>query len=100
MTPEFFTVWLQSDPLNPALAVAAGALLAYLVARFFVARGLIYLTTRTKNQWDDILVKHLRPYRLAALAPLLIVYYFSYLWPDNEVILSKGSLFLVLWLSV
>ena len=100
MIPEFFTDWLQSDPLNSTLAVAGGALLAYVIARFFVARGLIYLTTRTRNQWDDILVKHLRPYRLAALAPLLIVYYFSYLWPDNEVILSKGSLFLVLWLSV
>jgi len=100
MTPEFFTDWLQSDPLNPTLAVAAGALLAYLIARFFVARGLIYLTTRTRNQWDDILVKHLRPYRLAALAPLLILYYFSYLWPENEILLSKGSLFLILWLSV
>jgi miniconductance mechanosensitive channel len=100
MTPEFFTVWLQSDPLNPALAVAAGALLAYLVARFFVARGLIYLTTRTKNQWDDILVKHLRPYRLAALAPLLILWYYAYLWPDSEILLSKLALFLILWLSI
>ena len=100
MTPEFFTDWLQSDPLNPALAVAAGALLAYLVARLFVARGLIYLTTRTKNQWDDILVKHLRPYRLAALAPLLILWYYSYLWPESEVLLSKLALFLILWLSI
>jgi len=100
MNIDFFFEWLNRNPLNPVLAVSGGALLAYLVARFFVARGLIYLTTRTRNQWDDILVKHLRPYRLATLAPLLILYYFSYLWPDSEMILSKGSLFLILWLSV
>lgn len=98
--PEFITEWLESDPLNPFIAVAAGALLAYLIARFFVARGLIYLTTRTRNQWDDILVKHLKLYRLAAMAPLLILYYFSYLWPDSEGVLRKGSLFLILWLSI
>jgi miniconductance mechanosensitive channel len=100
MIPDFFINWLESDPNNPTLAVAVSAALAYIVARFFVARGLIYLTTRTRNQWDDILVKHLRPYRLAALAPLLILYYFSNLWPENEVLLSKGSLFLILWLSI
>ncbi|MEX2143979.1 MAG: mechanosensitive ion channel domain-containing protein [Anaerolineales bacterium] len=100
MIPEFITDWLQSNPLNPTLAVAGGAFLAYLIARLFVARGLIYLTTRTRNQWDDILVKHLRPYRLAALAPLLILHYFSNVWPDSEPILSKGSLFLILWLSI
>ncbi|MEX2162450.1 MAG: mechanosensitive ion channel family protein [Anaerolineales bacterium] len=100
MNFDAFIAWLQSSAENAALAVSAAALLAYLVARFFVARGLIYLTTRTRNQWDDILVKHLRPYRLATLAPLLIIYYFSYFWPDIEIILSKGLLFLILWLSI
>jgi miniconductance mechanosensitive channel len=100
MVPEFIIDWLESDPLNPVIAVAAGALFAYLIARFLVARGLIYLTTRTRNQWDDILIKHLRPYRLAALAPLLILWYYSYLWPESELVLRKICLFLILWLSI
>lgn len=100
MVPEFIIDWLESDPLNPVIAVAASALLAYLIARFLVARGLIYLTTRTRNQWDDILVKHLRPYRLAALAPLLILWYYSFLWPESELVLSKICLFLILWLCI
>ena len=65
MIPELFQSRLNSNPINPTIAVIVGALLVFLIARFIVARGLIYLTTRTKNQWDDILIKHMRPYRLA-----------------------------------
>lgn len=100
MIPEFFTTWLNSNPINPTIAVLAGALLAYLVARFIVARGLVYLTTRTKNQWDDILIKHLRPYRLSWIAPLLVLYIYAYLWPQNEDLIKVTSLFIILWISV
>lgn len=100
MSIEFIIDWLESDPLNQSIAVAIGALLAFIVARFIVARGLIYLTSRTKNQWDDIVIKHLRPYRLAWIAPLMVIYQFSYLWPEWEEILKPGSLFLITWIGI
>lgn len=99
MIPEFFQTWLDGNPINPAIAVAVGALLAFLIAYFIVARGLIYLTTRTKNQWDDILIKHLRLYRLAWIAPLLVLYQFSYLWQTEDVIRTV-SLLLIVWIIV
>lgn len=100
MNVDTILAWLQSSRENAAIAVLVAALVAYIVARFFVARGLVYITTRTKNQWDDILVKHLRPYRLAWLAPLVVLYYFAFVWPDLENGLRKGLLFIILWLSI
>jgi miniconductance mechanosensitive channel len=97
---EFFQTWLNSNPINPTIAVIVGALLVFLIARFIVARGLIYLTTRTKNQWDDILIKHMRPYRLAWIAPFILVYQFSYLWPEFETLIRTGSLFLIVWIAI
>ncbi len=100
MIPEFFQTWLDSNPNNPTIAVIVGALLVFIVARFVVARGLIYLTTRTQNKWDDILIKHLRPYRLAWVAPLIIIYLFAYLWPETEGFVATGSLSLIVWIIV
>jgi miniconductance mechanosensitive channel len=100
IVPEFFQTWLNSNPINPTIAVFVGALLVFLIARFVVARGLIYLTTRTKNQWDDILIKHMRPYRLAWIAPFVVVYVFSYVWPESENLIRTISLFLIVWISI
>lgn len=100
MIPEIFQTWLDSDPINPTIAVVAGAVLVLLIARFVVARGLIYLTTRTQNKWDDILIKHMRPYRLAWVAPFILFYLFAHLWPESENIISIGSLFLIVWIVI
>jgi miniconductance mechanosensitive channel len=100
MSIENLTLWLQNIPemaLALPLAIALGA---FLIARLVVARGLIYITGRTRNQWDDILVASLRPYRLAWLAPLVVILYFAYLWPDLESSLRTVALFLILWLLV
>ena len=80
--------------------MAGLALAAYLIARYFVARGLVYLTQRSRNQWDDVLVAHIKPYRLSLVAPFLMVYAFAYLWPDSQVLMQNLSLFVVLWLTV
>ncbi len=100
MIPEFFQTWLDLNPLNPTLAVLVGALLVFIIFRYIVARGLIYLTTRTKNQWDDILIKHLRPFRLSWIAPLILFYQFAYLWPQYENLIRTGSLLLIVWISI
>jgi methylamine--corrinoid protein Co-methyltransferase len=49
-------------------------LLLYLIARFLIARALLYVATRTENRYDDIIVEELRPFRLAWLAPLLVIW--------------------------
>ncbi len=99
MIPSFFTDWLQAHPNNPTIAVAVGALLVFIVARFIVARGVVHITTLTKNKWDDIFIKHLRPYRLAWIAPLVVIYAFAYLWPDAT-FLQPVTLFLIVWITV
>src|SRR3990172_6874822 len=99
MIPETLKTWLDSNPINLTIAVVVGALLAFLVARFIVARGLIYLTSRTQNKWDDILVKHLHPYRLAWVAPLIVVYVSAYLW-EAQPFLETSALFLIVWIVV
>lgn len=100
MSTETLTAWLQSIPEMSLALPLTFALTAFLIARLVVARGLIYITDRTRNQWDDILVASLRPYRLAWLAPLFVIYYFAYLWPDLERGLHIAALFLILWLIV
>jgi miniconductance mechanosensitive channel len=61
---------------------------------------LIHLASRTVSKVDDILVKHLRPFRISWLAPLTVFYAFAYLLPDYEALIKKGSLFLIIWVSV
>ena len=53
------------------------SLLLFFVARFLIARGLIYLAQRTESRYDDIVVEKLRPYRFAWIAPLVLVYNFT-----------------------
>lgn len=96
MNIELILAWMQA---NPMLVAAIAALVSFVIARYFVARGLIYITSRTQNKWDDILVKHLRPYRMVWIAPLLVIYYYAYLWA-NAAGIRTFSLFVILWLVV
>ena len=71
---ESLDLWLTSNPAFAPwvlLAVAAALnALAFVIARNFIARGLVYLTERSTTQVDDTLVRYMRPYRFAWLAPL------------------------------
>jgi miniconductance mechanosensitive channel len=96
--------WVEGNPvLAPwvlgSVMVVAGVLL-YLVVRFLIARSLIYLASRTENQYDDILVDRLRPYRFAWIAPLLVLYYFAGLLPNAVDVIRDIVLFLILWLVI
>ena len=62
---------------NTALALAgllALSILLFIFARGVIARGLVHLAGLSKNKYDDIIVRHLRPYRLAWMAPLILIY--------------------------
>jgi len=91
--------WIESNPYAAVGVAFLLLLLAFIVARAVLERGLTYFAERTKTQVDDILVKQLRPGRIAWLAPLILIYIFAYLIPAYQNVIEKGSLFLILWLS-
>ena len=87
---------------NPALALVGFILLCALVfilTRNVIARGLVRLAKLTTNKYDDIVVRDLHPYRLAWLAPLVLIYIFANFFPAYEKYIETVSLFLILWLA-
>ena len=100
---EGLTAWLNlsSQPGYVQLIIAvSSSILAFLIARGLVARGLVYLAKRTKNQVDDMLVKYMRPYRFAWIAPFLVLYAFSALLPQGINLIKQILLFFILWISL
>lgn len=92
--------WMDANPNLTPWVVGGAILLSFLIARYVVGRGLVWLTSRTKNKWDDVLVKQLRPNRVSWIAPLAIIYAFAYLWPQQAEHLQAAALFLILWIAV
>ncbi|MHB8134423.1 MAG: mechanosensitive ion channel family protein [Anaerolineaceae bacterium] len=92
--------WVSANPEFAITGLIVICLVAFLFTRQVVAKGIIHLTKRSTNKKDDILVSHLKPYRLAWFAPLIILNASSVLFPEIQVVLSKSSLFLILWLGL
>jgi miniconductance mechanosensitive channel len=93
-------LWIEQNPLLAAAALILLSAATFLIARGILARGLLYIARRTKTKVDDIIVRNLHPFRVAWLAPLVIIYSFAYLLPDYQVIIEKTALFLILWVCV
>jgi miniconductance mechanosensitive channel len=94
--------WISELSEHPyaALSVAVALSLASLVlTRYGLARWIMRLTERSATQADDVLVRHVRPYRVAWLAPLLVIYAMARFFPGQQALLTRLSLFLVLWIS-
>lgn len=92
--------WVEQ---NMPLAVSAAiivCILVFLFTRNIIARSLIILAGRTSTKVDDVLVKHLRPFRIAWLAPLALIFAFAYLVPEYSQPIKKGALFFIMWVSV
>ncbi|MGW8251812.1 MAG: mechanosensitive ion channel family protein, partial [Anaerolineales bacterium] len=88
---------------NTALALAgllALSALLFVFTRGVIARGVIHLAGLSKNKYDDIIVRYLRPYRLAWMAPLILIYAVADFFPTYQRYMEGASLFLILWLSV
>jgi len=100
MNPFVLSEWVAGNPELAITGLIALCFVAFLFTRQVVARGIIYLTARSLNKKDDILVSHLKPFRMAWFAPLSIIYASSPLFPEIQLILSKTSLFLILWLGL
>lgn len=92
--------WIAQNTAIALIGLLMLSVLLYIFTRSVIARGLIYLAGRTKNQYDDIIVRHLHPYRLAWMAPLILIYALADYFPAYQFYIEVSSLFLILWLSV
>lgn len=92
-------LWVETYPLLGFGGLLLLSFALFIIARAVVARGLVYLSSRTKTKVDDLVVKHLRPFRVVWLAPLVLIYSQAYLWPGYQTIIERASLLLILWIS-
>jgi miniconductance mechanosensitive channel len=92
-------LWIDQNPLGALGGLISLSVLFFFIARFLLARGLMYISARTETKSDDIIVGELHPFRVAWLAPLLLIYSFAYLTNDYQKIVEKTTLFLILWLA-
>ena len=99
MNPETIKAYIENDPLLSISIFIAALALILLIARNIIARGLIVLSSHTKTKVDDILVKHLKPLRVAWLVPLLVMYLSAAFFPVYQHWIEIASLFGILWLS-
>ena len=100
MDISLLTAWMEANALQAALAILILSLLALLVARFMLARGIIYLSKRSENRFDDVIVRNLHPMRISIFAPLVVLYIFAYTLPDIQAIIQNITVVLALWLAV
>jgi miniconductance mechanosensitive channel len=91
--------WIEGRPYAVGGVILLLCFLTFIVARSVLARGLTYFAGRTNTLVDDILVEKLRPFRIAWLAPLILLYIFADLVPVYQTFIEQGILFLILWLS-
>ncbi|MEE2903296.1 MAG: mechanosensitive ion channel domain-containing protein [Myxococcota bacterium] len=91
---EKVTEFLNSNIYAKNAAIIAGAvvlsIVAYLIARRVILRGLRYFTQKTKFSWDDIILEQGVFNKLALLAPAIVIYYFGYAFDQVGVFLQRG----------
>jgi miniconductance mechanosensitive channel len=97
VTTSELQTWIEANPGLGFSAVILISIVLFFIARAIIARGLTYLAKRTETKVDDIIVNQLRPYRVALLAPLLVIFSFAYLLPDFELFIERTALFIILW---
>lgn len=96
---EYFAT-LQNDLPMAVWIVLFLCVIAFFLFRFGIARLIINLASRSATKYDDILVRHLKPFRMAWLAPLIVLYLLAFIFPSAQEILIKVALFFILWVSV
>jgi miniconductance mechanosensitive channel len=93
-------LWIEQNQLLALMGLFLLSMVGFFVVRFLIARSLIYLAKRTETQYDDIVVRHLRPFRAAWLAPVIVIYIFADLFPAYQSVIEVLSLFLILWIAI
>ncbi|MHB0924721.1 MAG: mechanosensitive ion channel family protein [Bellilinea sp.] len=100
MTTAEFIEQLQTNVPTAAGVVLLLSVIAFILFRYGIARLFMSLAARSSSKYDDILVRHLKPFRMAWLAPLVVVYIMAFLFPSAQEMISKIALFLILWVSI
>lgn len=100
MNAQQFLLWYQQNPFITVTLSITAILILYLFTRNVIARGLIYIASRTRTKVDDILVKNLKLLRVSLLAPLIAIYLFAYLIPAYQHYIEIGALFIILWIAL
>ena len=92
--------WITNNTTLALVGVLVLSILILMFTRGIIARGLIYLAGRTRNKYDDIIVKHLHPYRLAWIAPFILIYLAADFFPAYQLYIETVCLFAILWLTI
>jgi len=100
MDTSLLQIWIKNNPETAFAGIVVLSVAVFLVTRAVIGRGLVYLAKRTKTQYDDIIVEKLRPFRVAWLAPLVLLYLFAYLVPGIQTAVEDITLFLILWVLI
>jgi len=93
-------LWIEQNQILALIGIILLSIVGFFIARFIVARSLIYIANRTETKYDDIIVRHLRPFRVAWLAPIVLIYIFADLFPAYQSTVETLSIFLILWISI
>ena len=86
-------LWIDQNQFLALLGIILLSFIGFFIARFIIARGLVYIAKRTETNYDDIIVRHLRPFRVAWLAPVVVIYIFADLFPANQTSIEQAMLF-------
>jgi len=93
-------LWIEQNQILALMGLIVLSVIGFFIARFLIARSLVYLADRSETKIDDIIVRHLRPFRVAWLAPVVLIYIFADLFPAYQSGIEMVSLFLILWISI
>ena len=94
---DYIESFFEQYPNFGIPAILLGSFLIYRITRYLLARILYRLAIRTENVYDDLIVDHLHPFRIAWIAPLLVFYSLAdSLFGTNSTI-KTISLFLIIW---
>ena len=92
-------IWYSNNPVLTVSLFFITLVFIMLISRNGIARWIINLSTKTHTKVDDILVKHLKPQRIAWLAPLVVLYLSASTFSSYQIIIEKAALTLILWIS-
>jgi len=100
MITESVQSWLNN---NIYLTVLILIVLSYSLFRgmqFVLARGIYFVTIRSKNIYDDLIVDRLQPFRMAWLLPLGLIYNYSNIIFGADTFVQLLALLLIIWVLV
>ncbi len=100
MTTDKILLWLNNNLILTVLFLAVLSYLLYRGIQFLIARSVYYVTIRSKNVYDDLIVDRLQPFRVAWLLPLWLIYKYSESLFGANSSIELLALLLIIWVLV